>query len=169
MNSRYRDIERELKDARYSAFTRYAPSFALAPDSDSVRIAVLRSYTAEPREPVLRVLLGLKGIATTILFGGYNQYSQEVLDPTSEIRKFEPNISLFMVRLEEMLPEFFTSFGQHSSSYWFERIDSIAVELVGLVQSLVSDTGSQALPRTTSTPQPCPRCTDSPPARRSRS
>ncbi len=97
-----------------------------------LRVALLRSYTLEPIEPVLRLRLLLEGYRPSCWFGGYNQYAQEILDPQSGLYAFGPDLVLLMLRLEEVMPEFVDDFPARSSSEWQEEITRKARELARL-------------------------------------
>ncbi|HXI09859.1 MAG TPA: hypothetical protein VNK06_03555, partial [Thermodesulfobacteriota bacterium] len=97
----FNDYFRRLKEAEEAvAATNPAP----------LRIAVLRSYTSEMIEPVLRLRLLLEGYSPEFLFGDYNKYVQEVLDPGSALYAFRPDMVLLLTRLEDLMPEFTEDF-----------------------------------------------------------
>lgn len=67
-----------------------------------LKVCILRSFTYEQIEPIIGVECFKNGFYPEILIGGYNQYTQEVLDKNSFLYKFNPNIIIMAVRLEEM-------------------------------------------------------------------
>ncbi|MGH6629600.1 MAG: hypothetical protein ACREB3_07700, partial [Burkholderiales bacterium] len=73
----FTDYLRNMPDAEAAGTVRKA-----------IRVAVLRSYTAEMLEPVLRFKLRLEGYAAEFRFGDYNGYAQEVLDAGSALYAF---------------------------------------------------------------------------------
>jgi FkbH-like protein len=97
-----------------------------------LRVAVLRSYTVEPIEPVLRLRLLLDGYRPSFWFGGFNQYAQEVLDPQSALYAFSPDLVLLMVRLEEVIPEFVDDAPARTSAEWRQHIVAKAEALARL-------------------------------------
>jgi FkbH-like protein len=101
-----------------------------------LRVALLRSYTAEPMEPILKLRLLLEGFCPSIWIGGYNQYVQEILDAGSELHQFRPNLVLLMIRLEEVLPDFIDEFSTRPSSEWEQRIASKVQELGSLAERI---------------------------------
>ena len=105
-------------------------------DGKPLRVALLRSYTAEPMEPVLKMRLLLEGYRPTIWIGGYNQYVQEVLDAGSGLHQFRPNLILMMIRLEEVMPDFVEGFATRPSSEWEERVASKVRELGALAERI---------------------------------
>ncbi|MHA1749052.1 MAG: HAD-IIIC family phosphatase [Promethearchaeota archaeon] len=95
----------------------------------SLKIAVLRSYTVEPLEPLLKLRLILEGFNPKFLYGGYNQFAQEVFDNSSFLYSYKPNIILFLSRLEELLPDFYTDYNLRSFSDWKQLIKLLARQL----------------------------------------
>lgn len=110
-----------------------------------LRIAVLRSYTVEPIEPVLAVRLILDGYRPEFWFGGYNQYIQEAVDPQSALYAFRPDVVLMMIRLEEVLPDFVDGFGERSGAEWEERIAAKAAELGRLAERIAAASSAVVL------------------------
>jgi len=110
-----------------------------------LRVAVLRSYTLEPIEPVLKVRLLLEGYRPSFWFGGYNQYAQEILDPQSGLYAFAPDLVLLMLRLEEVMPEFIDDFPAHSSSEWQQQIARKAQELARLAGQFATAASVQVI------------------------
>ncbi|MGH8523476.1 MAG: HAD-IIIC family phosphatase [Gammaproteobacteria bacterium] len=113
-----------------------------------LRIAVLRSYTAEMLEPVLRFKLLLEGYSPEFFFGGYNGYAQEILDPQSALYKFKPDVILVLTRIEELIPGFHDAFGSKSPAEWDEEIRSAALGLISLSKTAGEGAASQVIIQT---------------------
>ncbi len=109
---------------------------AACTDGKPLRVALLRSYTAEPIEPILKLGLLLDGYQPSIWVGGYNQYTQEILDRGSALHEFRPDLVLMMIRLEEVMPDFVDEFGSRPSSLWAERVLQKVREIGGLVEQI---------------------------------
>ena len=105
---------------------------SLVPSAAPLRVAVLRSYTAEPLQSVLTLRLLLTGYRPTWWFGGYNQYVQEILDPTSALHAFAPQVILLLVRLEELVPEFVEHYSARPGPEWGDLLEAKGRELAGL-------------------------------------
>jgi len=114
-------------------------------DAKPLRIAILRSYTAETITPVLRFRLLLEGFKPEIQFGGYDQYVQEILDPGSTLYAFKPDVTLLLVRVEELLPDFVTAFGTRSETDWRAAIEAKAREVAELVATVQRNAAAQVL------------------------
>src|SRR5688572_3551266 len=116
-------IRRQLSTLSFNDYLRHLKTVEDASQGlTPLRVAVLRSYTVEQIEPVLRLRLLLDGYQPTFWFGGYNQYTQEVLDPQSALYAFGPDLVLLMVRLEEVMPEFIEDAPSRSSAEWRQQI-----------------------------------------------
>ena len=101
-----------------------------------LRVALLRSYTAEPFEPILKLRLLLDGFRPSIWIGGYNQYVQEILDVGSSLHQFRPDLVLMMIRIEEVMPDFIDEFAARPASEWEERVAAKVRELGILVERI---------------------------------
>ena len=117
----FNDCVRHLKSAEEAARA-YTP----------LRVAVLRSYTAEPIEPVLKLHLMLEGFNPVLWFGGYNQFVQEVLDPSSPLYEFRPDLVLLLTRIEELVPDFVDDFGSRTGPEWETCVMAKAREYAAL-------------------------------------
>lgn len=98
-------------------------------------IAILRSFTCEQIEAILKVECFNEGFYANIFIGGYNQYAQEILDTTSELYKFQPDLIILAIRLEELYPELFSNFLsiKHDirsiENYIIETIENLIVNI----------------------------------------
>jgi len=101
-----------------------------------LRIAILRSYSAEMIEPVLKLRLVLDGYDPTFFWGDYNQYTQEILDATSDLYTFKPDLVLLLVRIEELMPSFVWRFGEKDIGEWKEEINKNSKYIAGLISTL---------------------------------
>jgi FkbH-like protein len=69
-----------------------------------VRIALLSSYVVDPLVPFLDLECRRAGLAPTFYVGPFNQYTQEVLDPSSGLYQFAPDIIFVALDLEDLVP-----------------------------------------------------------------
>jgi FkbH-like protein len=69
-----------------------------------VRIALLSSYVLDPLIPFLDVECRRAGLAPAFYLTRYNQYTQEVLDPSSGLYSFGPEIVFLALDLEDLFP-----------------------------------------------------------------
>ena len=103
------------------------------PNLKPLRIAVLRSYTVETIEPLLKLKLMIEGYSPEFHFGKYNNYVQEILEPASPLYEFSPHVLLLLVRREEILPDLNRDFGGKSFAEW----EAVIREAVGRISTLL--------------------------------
>lgn len=133
------EIRSEIPGFAYSDYLRHLKTVEQACTTGKpLRVALLRSYTAEPIEPLLRMRLLLDGFQPTVWMGGYNQYAQEVLDTESRLHQFRPDLVLMMIRIEEVMPDFVEDFASVPWAEWEGRVAARARELGGLVERIES-------------------------------
>lgn len=72
-----------------------------------INIAILRSYTCENIEPILKVELFEKGFLANVEFGIYNQYYQEAIDEQSFIYQKDIDIVIMLVRAQDMFAKLY--------------------------------------------------------------
>jgi FkbH-like protein len=70
-----------------------------------VRIAILSSYVVDPLIPFLDVECRGVGLSPSFHLGGFNQYSQEILSPSSALYSFDPEIVFLALALEDLFPD----------------------------------------------------------------
>jgi FkbH-like protein len=126
-------------------YLRQLPELRKAASGQPLRIAILRSYTVEPIEPVLSVRLLLDGFTPTIWFGGFNQYVQEVLDNQSELYRFQPDVVLLLARLDELVPAFVDDFAGTTPAEWDQQLAAKARELAHLAGRVAARTSAQVI------------------------
>jgi len=126
----------------------------LATGARPLRVAVLRSYTVEPLEPVLSLRLLLDGHRPSFWFGGFNQYVQEILATDGPLQRHAPDLVLLLVRLEEMVPDFVDGFGTGSAAEWEARLVSQASELAALAGRVAGDLSAQVVVQNATLVQP---------------
>ena len=80
------------------------------------RIFLLRSFTIEPVVPYLRARCFAAGIDATVAVGGFNTYAQELIDASSAMYQFAPDVVVMAVRLDDVVHELGHSFADHSSA-----------------------------------------------------
>ena len=70
----------------------------------SVRIAILSSYVLDPLVPFLDVECRRAGLTPAFYVAPFNQYTQEVLNPSSSLYAFGPEIVIVALDLEDLFP-----------------------------------------------------------------
>jgi len=69
------------------------------------RLAVLRSFTAEPAIPLLRAEAFVRGIDLTVQLADFNAYPQDILDPDSSLYRFAPDAVILAVQTIDLAPD----------------------------------------------------------------
>jgi FkbH-like protein len=139
-------IKAEVPGFSFNDYVRQLkPLEAASGSGKTLRVAVLRSYTVEPIEPILRVHLLLEGFQPELWFGGYDQYTQEILDGQSELYRFVPDLVLLLTRLEEVLPDFVENFPSRPHAEWAELVQARARELAALAGRVVTARAAQVI------------------------
>ena len=118
-----------------------------------LRIAILRSYSAEMIEPVLKLRLILEGYDPTFFWGDYNQYTQEILDHDSSLYAFKPDLILLLVRIDDLMPTFVLNYGNKEFCEWEKDIKQNAAHLIHLISSLNEKISAQVIVQNMSLPE----------------
>lgn len=137
-------IKNNLQNFKFTDYFRHLT--AVQKDADlsahrPLRVAILRSYTLDMMEPILKLRLILEGFNPVFWWGDYNQFRQEVLDNESSMYLFKPDIVFLMTRIEEILPEFVWQFANKTAKVWEVEILDASRNLAHL-----ADTVSSRLP-----------------------
>lgn len=88
-----------------------APS-VLGEGRQSIRVALLGSFTADFLVPLLRTDLFIEDLACDLYVSGFDQFRQELLNPVSGLHSFGPEVTFAFFRLEDVfraqVAEFYT-------------------------------------------------------------
>ncbi len=95
----YKDIDRELKNKNLSEYRR-------------AKVALLSSSTIRGLKETLFVKCYHEGVLLDIFTGEYNQYAQEILDTTSELYTFAPDLVFMFVDTISLLGDHRFNFDQ---------------------------------------------------------
>ena len=94
-----------------SSCEKLRPNLKLTP----CRVAIMRSFTLEPVVPLLRAGGVLGGIDITARIGDFDNYAQDILDPSSGLYSFEPNVAILAVQTRDILPEIWDDYTDRKS------------------------------------------------------
>jgi FkbH-like protein len=144
--------------AHAHAFLRQSPTLGTAqqivntlpldlPNRAAVRlkVAFLRSYTVEPSIPFLRALARLYGVDLTVKVGDFNSYAQEVIDPTSWLYQFNPDIVILASQTRDVAPDLWYGSGGVSADEAASVVSSIVSPLVSIIDCLRSRTSASLI------------------------
>ena len=142
------EIKQEMSGFKISNYFHYLKYIQENMDLSShkkLKIAVLRSYTGEMVEPLLKLKLLLEGYIAEFNWGDYNQFSQEILDESSSLYKSHPDLILLMIRIDELMPQFVINFADKKESEWENDIEQLSEHLIHLINTINNRTSSQVI------------------------
>jgi FkbH-like protein len=119
-----------------------------------LNVAVLRSYTVEPLEPILTLRLLLDGYRPRFWFGGYNQHVQEILGVDGPLQRHRPGLVLLLLRIEDVLPDVMDGFAARPAIEWEPRVRTAAGELAALAGRAAEDLAAQVIVQNATLVQP---------------
>jgi len=79
-----------------------------------VRVAVLRSFTAEPAVALCQAGAAIAGIDIQFYLAPFNAYMQEALDPGSGLYAFNPDLIIVAVQTRDIAPALWNEFADRS-------------------------------------------------------
>ena len=113
--------------------------------NNKIRVAVLSSFTINGLEESLRVKLYEKKVDCTTYVGGYNQFNQEILDSSSKLYKFSPDITFLILDTRSILGKLFYQPYSVSSSERKKIFDEKFEDLKNLIHSFTNQPQSKLI------------------------
>lgn len=111
--------------------------FEKASPNRRIRIAFLSNFTISGIRETLLVKCASNGISPLIFVGGYNQYNQEILDNSSELYSFKPELIVLLLDVRSLSGErFFQENPDISENELREWASSTIKKLTSLVMQL---------------------------------
>jgi len=95
----------------------------------SIRLAILSSSTVDHLAPAIRVAGLRRRLLIDVHNGGFGQYQQDVLDPSSLLHQFAPQVILFSLSAREVI-------GNVPLTATLEDVDGIVLKFIGELRSL---------------------------------
>ena len=111
--------------------------------NNKIRVAILSSFTINGLEESLRVKLYEKKIDCKTYVSGYNQFNQEILDVSSKLYKFSPDLTFLILDTQSTLGNLFHEPYSVSSSERKKIFDEKFDDLKNLVRSFTNQTKSK--------------------------
>jgi FkbH-like protein len=121
-----------------------------------VRVAFLASYTFEFAEPYLVVEGARRGLLFRNYYGPFGQLEQELTDSTSGLARWEPDLVVMAVRLEDFDPDALHRFHATSGARFEALAEEVLARLVGCVDALRARSRAPAIVANFSLPHPAP-------------
>lgn len=97
------------------------------------RLAILRSFTVEPLIPLTRAAAFCGGIDLEIRLGDFNTYHQEVVQPSSWLYEYRPDVAILAVHLRDISPLLSYGFADLSREQIDAEIDRVSAQLSQLL------------------------------------
>jgi FkbH-like protein len=105
----------------------------------NIRIAILSSFTFEPIIQYLYIQCYRANLKPEFYIGGYNLFQQEILDQASGLYKFNPEVLILAIGLEEISPKFSDHFLELSDKQIDDEID-----IIETIKTLISSFRKQS-------------------------
>src|SRR3989344_6879071 len=103
---------------------------------NTIRIAILTSFTANGIKEVLFVKCCEIGLLPDIYMCDYNQYAQEILDKDSRLYSFKPELTIVMIDIMSVLGEYYFLPYKDTEDDRKKYIDSQIIFMTSLINSL---------------------------------
>ncbi|GAC1424833.1 MAG: HAD-IIIC family phosphatase [Candidatus Velthaea sp.] len=103
----------------------------LAPaEGHSLKVALVSSYTIDFLSPYVDLECRNAGFAPQIYKSAFNSWAQDILDPASPLREFDPDITFLSLALDDLFPELADQLDapalEAGGAVVIERIEAIA-------------------------------------------
>jgi FkbH-like protein len=99
----------------------------------TVRVAILRSFTVEPLVPLLRAAAAASRIDLQVYVSGFNTYAQEILDGSSKLYQFQPEIVLLAVQTRDLVPELWNDYSRLNTA----EVEAVVCRATKLLRDLI--------------------------------
>jgi len=111
----------------------------------TIRIAVLSSFTLNGMEKVFEVKCAEKKIKCASYLGGYNQYNQEILDETSRLYEFNPDVTFLILDTQNILGDLWYSPYSVGANQRKDFVEKKILEIKNLIQSFTKKSKSKLI------------------------
>lgn len=104
-----------------------------------VRVAMLRSFTVEPLTPLLRAAGALHGLDIEVEVGGFNTYTQELMDGSGSFLVRNPaDVVIVAVQARDVAPDLWNDFADLSPDAVEQAIERVVAEFTSSIQAFRS-------------------------------
>jgi len=110
------------------------------PYEKRIKVALLSSFTIDPLSMYIDIKSRLVGLYPEIYIGPFNQYQQEILDDSSKLYAFNPDVIILSVQAESLLGgDFYSEFANLSKG----KKERHQVEIVHQFENVISELTSR--------------------------
>lgn len=99
----------------------------------SKNLAILRSFTVEPVIPLLRAGAFVGNLDLNVRLGDFNAYTQEILDPTSQLYTNSPDIVVLAIQTRDIAPKLWEEYSDLSGA----QISAAMDQVIGTFHDLI--------------------------------
>jgi FkbH-like protein len=110
-----------------------------------LRVAFLSTFTADVLKPYLTVESARCGLAVEQYFGPWNQLEQQILDKSSNLYDFKPQVVIIAARLEEIAPDLIVNFMRLSAADIQTVMNQIQIRFKTLLENLQRENAANVL------------------------
>ena len=108
-----------------------------------IKVAILSSFTINGLEEALRVKCAESDITCATYLCGYGQYNQDILDQSSKLYEFSPDITFMIIDTRSVLSTLFYTPYTIPANDRRTYIDKRVADFVNLVKTFKNRTGSK--------------------------
>ena len=110
------------------------------------KVALLSSFTVDPLAAYIDIDSRLIGLMPHVYVGPFNQYTQEIINDSSKLYQFNPEVTILFIELESLVDSLFmVNFPKMNLEEKQAEIDRIYGVLTRLIESLMQRTNSLIL------------------------
>ena len=102
------------------------------------RLAILRSYTVEPLVPLLRAAAFSAGLDLAVHLSDFNAHVQEILDPSSALYRFTPDVVILALQTRDVAPELWRDFPDLDVAGTQAVVDRVVADIRGWIRNFRS-------------------------------
>jgi FkbH-like protein len=110
-----------------------------------LRVACLASWTFESVRPALELQALRSGISLECHVAPFGQFDREVLEPESNLHRFDPQVLILALRLPDLCPDLYEAFAGLSSARVKELTDGYVSRIESLLAAFRSRSGAPVL------------------------
>jgi FkbH-like protein len=133
-----------MKEEKLSYYVNKAAELSNYLYDKKIRVAILASFTLNGLAETLQVKCAEKKLQCHTYVGGYNQYNQEILNPQSNLYKFQPDLTFLFIDTRTLLKDLFHHPHSISTEERKSLVDDKTKEILDLVAKF-SKTASSKL------------------------
>ena len=116
------------------------------------RLALLRSFTVEPVVPLLRAAAFVHGIDLEVYVGDFNTYAQDILNPASQLYRFEPHLVILAIQTRDIAPDLWTGYAALSPEEGQAAVTRVVTSYQGWIEAFRSHSQAHLLVHTLESP-----------------